>query len=158
VSGSTVNSGRNTATAASSASTTGQSSQGPDFHPEAVTDKGLGEAASEITAMQSTELRQLDALFDACTVGQHPALRQGKCAAATKLYKSSFGKDRAIDRALAELDRVVRFQHMFRGNEVASTEYEDNVNRRLRGSTALALAATGQSAQVSLVQKGKARR
>jgi hypothetical protein len=140
------------------ASGTGQSSQqDPDFHPEAVVDKALGEAANEITTMQPSELRQLNSLFDACTVSQHPALRQGKCAAATNLYKSRFGKDRAIDRALAELARVVRFQHMFRTSGVRSTDYEDNINKRLRGSTALALAAAGQSVEVSLIEKRKVR-
>jgi hypothetical protein len=158
VGGLNANSGRNTGRVNPLASATRQSSKrDPDFHPEAVTDKALGEAASEITTMPPSELRQLNTLFDACTVNQHPMLRQGKCAAATKLYKSSFGRDRATDRALAELARVVRFQHMFRTGGARSSDYEDNINKRLRGSTALALAATGQSAKVSLIYKDRAR-
>lgn len=153
VGGSTVNSGRNTAPVNRSEPITARSStQGPDFHPEAVTDRALAEAVSEIRVMPASELRQLDALFDTCTVTEHPIIRDGKCAAATRQYKSNFGKDRAIDRALAELDRVVRFQQMFRTSGVRFTDHEDNINNRLRSSTALALTATGQSEPVSLKQ------
>jgi hypothetical protein len=157
VSGSTVNSGRNTGQANAAVSAAPPSSQASEFHPEAVVDRALAEAEKEITAMQASELRQLDALFDACTSKGHPIVRQGKCAAATRQYKSSFGKDRAVDRALAELERVVRFQHMFATTGSVSTDHEDKINNRLRGSTTVALAATGQSAQVSLKQKGVAR-
>jgi hypothetical protein len=70
-------------------------------------------------------------MFEVCTVNQHPVDRQGKCGAAAKRYKLAFAKDRAIDRAMAELERVVRFQKMFRTTGAITTEYEDNTNKRL---------------------------
>jgi hypothetical protein len=132
----------------------GTSAAAAEFHPEAVIDKSLDQASADITAMSPTELRRLVAMFDQCTFKQHPAERAGKCAAASKRYKSEFGKNRAIDRALAELDRIVRFQRMFRTADVTSTEYEDSINSRLRGAARVALASTDQTAQVSLKQQG----
>jgi hypothetical protein len=70
--------------------------------------------------------------------------------AASKRYKLAFGKDRAIDRAITELERVVRFQRMFRTNGAVTTEYEDNINKRLRGTAALALVSSLQSQPVRL--------
>jgi hypothetical protein len=132
----------------------GTSAAAAEFHPEAVIDKSLDQASAEITAMSPAELRRLVAMFDQCTFKQHPAERAGKCAAARKQYTSEFGKNRAVDRALAELDRVVRFQRMFRTANVTSTEYEDNINNRLRGAARLALNSTDQTAQVSLKPRG----
>jgi hypothetical protein len=37
---------------------------------------------------------------------------------------------------------------------VTSTEYEDNINNRLRGAARLALNSTDQTAQVSLKPRG----
>jgi hypothetical protein len=132
----------------------GTSAAAAEFHPEAVIDRSLDQASADITAMSPVELRRLVALFDQCTVKQHPVERAGQCAAASKRYKSEFGKNRAVDRAMTELERVVRFQHMFRAADVTSTEYEDNINNRLRGAARLALASTDQTAQVSLKQRG----
>jgi hypothetical protein len=132
----------------------GTSAAAAEFHPEAVIDRSLEQASADITAMPTTELRQLVTMFDQCTFKQHPADRAGKCAAASKRYKSAFGKNRAIDRALAELERIVRFQRMFRTSDATSTEYEDNINTRLRGAAKLALATTEQTAQVSLKRQG----
>jgi hypothetical protein len=68
--------------------------------------------------------------------------------------RASFGKNRAVDRALVELERIVRFQRMFRTVDATSTEYEDNINSRLRGAARLALGSTDQTAQVSLKRRG----
>jgi hypothetical protein len=43
---------------------------------------------------------------------------------------------------------------MFRTAAATSTEYEDNINSRLRGTARLALASTDQTAQVSLKRQG----
>jgi hypothetical protein len=132
----------------------GTSAAAAEFHPEAVIDRSLEQASADITAMSAAELRQLVTMFDQCTIKQHPTDRAGKCAAASKRYKSEFGKNRAVDRALAELERIVRFQRMFRTAAGTSTEYEDNINSRLRGAAKLALASTDQTAQVSLKRQG----
>jgi hypothetical protein len=64
--------------------------------------------------------------------------RVGKCGAVNRVHRSKFVKGRQIDRSMTELERVVRFQNMFR--RVSDTEYEDHINNRLRSSTRLALA------------------
>jgi hypothetical protein len=111
-----------------------------DFNPGAVTDRGLDAAANDLAAMASNELRSLVQLFDACTANSHPLERVGKCRAVSLSYRSKFGRGRAIDQSLAELDRVVRFQHMFRTTGIANTEYEDRINDRLRKAVTLSLA------------------
>jgi len=122
---------------------------GAQFNPGAVIDTSLDRASLDITEMSASELRALVSMFDRCTFNQHPWDREGACGAASKRYKQTFGKDRAIDRAITELERIVRFQKMFRGTG-ASTEYEDRINKRLRGAAALALAFHQQGTRVGL--------
>jgi hypothetical protein len=121
-----------------------------DFNPGAVTDQALATAAQDITAMSAPEVREFVGMLDLCTVNGHRADRQGKCKTASEHYRRKYGKDRAVDRAIAELERVVRFQKMFRATGAVTTEYEDNINKRLRGQAALALTTSMQSEQVKL--------
>jgi hypothetical protein len=129
----------------------GPSASHPSFNPEAVTDRGLEVAGNDIAAMSIDELRALMALLDACTVNNHPAERKGKCGAENRLYQAKYAKERErqIDRTLAELERVVRFQNMFRQPGPRSTEFEDRINARLRvaARTSLAEANTESAGQ-----------
>ena len=111
-----------------------------NFNPEAVTDSALDAAMKDLAAMTASELRSLVQVFDTCTANQHPLERIGKCGAVSRSYKSKYGRGRQIDRSIAELERVVRFQNMFRTTGVRSTEFEDHINNRLRKSARLALA------------------
>jgi len=120
--------------------TKGDSQADNNFHPEAVTDDALDAATVDIAAMATNELRSLLQVFKVCTGNEHPLERVGKCGAASRLYKSKYGKERQIDRSIAELERVVRFQNMFRTSRAPSTEYEDHINNRLRTSARFALA------------------
>jgi hypothetical protein len=111
-----------------------------NFHPEAVTDGALDTATTDIAALTIGELRSLLQVFDACTANEHPLERVGKCGAVSRLYRSRYSAGRQIDRSISELERVVRFQNMFRTSRAPSTEYEDRINNRLRTSARLALA------------------
>jgi hypothetical protein len=113
----------------------------PAFNPEAVTDRALDVARADIAAMSVDELRVLVNLLNSCTVNNHPAERTGACGAANKHYKARYAKERQIDRTLAELDRVVRFQTMFKPVGRANTDYEDRINSRLRAAAKTSLAA-----------------
>ena len=111
-----------------------------NFHPEAVTTDALNAAAADIAAMTTSEVRSLVQVFKACTANEHPLDRSGKCGSVSRLHKAKYLKTRQIDRSLVELERVVRFQTMFR-TSVPTTEYEDNINNRLRAAARLALTA-----------------
>lgn len=91
--------------------------------------------------MSVDELRALVALLDMCTKNDHPAERTGGCGAANRRYKVNYTKGRQIDRTLAELDRVVRFQNMFKQAGPRHTEYENRINSRLRLAAKTSLAA-----------------
>lgn len=121
-----------------------------EFNPGAVTDRGLDAAVNDIAAMRSHELRSLTRVLDVCTANEHPKERVGKCGAVRRSYKSEFDQGRPIDLSLAELDRVVRFQHMFRTSGVPNTEYEDRINDRLRKSARLALATNELREQLAV--------
>ena len=111
-----------------------------DFHPEAVIDSALDSAAGDIAAMTTSELRSLLLVFKTCTANEHPLERVGKCGAVSRVHRAKYVKERQIDRSLTELERVARFQNMFRTSPIPSTEYEDRINNRLRSSARLALA------------------
>ena len=115
-----------------------ENTQAANFHPEAVTEDALDAAAKDIAAMAINELRSLTQVFKTCTASEHPLDRIGRCGAVNRAHQSKFAKARQIDRTLVELERVVRFQSMFR-TSVPTTEYEDRINNRLRTSTRLAL-------------------
>lgn len=110
-----------------------------NFHPEAVTSDALDAAAADIAGMTMTELRSLVQMFKACTTNDHPLDRVGKCGAVARAHRARYQKARQVDRSLGELERVVRFQNMFR-TSVPTTEYEDRINNRLRVAARLALA------------------
>jgi len=122
----------------SSLPTSENSQSSINFHPEAVTTDALNSAAADIAAMTTSEVRSLVQVFKACTANEHPLDRSGKCGSVSRLHNSKHLKARQVDRSLVELERVVRFQSMFR-TSVPTTEYEDNINNRLRAAARVAL-------------------
>ena len=121
--------------------TTDNTQASNNFHPEAVTSGALDSAAADIAAMTANELRSLVQVLNACTANDHPLDRVGKCGAVSRVYRSKYLKARQVDRSLAELERVVRFQNMFR-TSVPTTDYEDRINNRLRAAASAALTTT----------------
>jgi hypothetical protein len=91
--------------------------------------------------MSIEELRDLVKLLDTCTANNHPTERTGHCGAANRRYKARYAKGRKIDQTLAEFDRVVRFQRMFKPTGPRITEFEDRINSRLRSAARTSLAA-----------------
>lgn len=112
----------------------------PNFNPEAVTTHGLDRAAQDIRAMPADELRDLVSALNACTLNGHPIPRTGACAKANAQYQVRYARGRQIDRTLREFDRVVRFQNMFAQSGPRDTEYEDNINEKLRSAAKVSLA------------------
>jgi hypothetical protein len=120
----------------------GTSAKQPNFNPEAVTDSGLDLAGKDIAAMTFNELRALVTLLETCTVREHPVERTGECGNANRRYKTTHANERGIDRTLIELERVVRYQSMFKQTGPRDTQHEDNINQRLRASAKASLAAS----------------
>jgi hypothetical protein len=119
----------------------GKSANQPNFNPDAVTDSGLDLAKKDISAMTFEELGDLVTLLEKCTVRGHPVERMGNCGAINRSYKATHANERGIDRTLTELDRVVRYQSMFK-HEPRDRQFEDNINDRLRASAKESLAAS----------------
>lgn len=126
-------------TAGRAAADSSVTSSAQNFNPEAVTDKGLDSAKTDILMMSASELRDLVALLEACSAGRHPVTRTGSCGAANRKYRSRYANDRSVDRTLTELDRTVRFQTMFKASQ-PDTRYEDSINDRLRNAAKSSLA------------------
>ncbi len=120
------------------------------FNPDAVTDRSLAKASEDIKEMPLFELSDFLRMAEACTVQGHPIDAKGKCAAARERYLLTFGKNRAVDQAIVELQRVVRFQKMFQTNGVATTEYADDINQRLRDAATNATVSSLHTEQVRL--------
>lgn len=120
------------------------------FNPGAVIDTSLAQAFQDIRVMSVPEMGEFLGMFNLCTRSGHPMDRQGKCGAASKRYHLTYGKNRPIDQAITELERVVQFQSMFRTTGNGATEYADSINERLQATAAEAMVTSIISEQVTM--------
>ena len=77
-----------------------------EFNSDAVTDRSLAKAFEDVKEMGLSELGDFLRMIDACTAEGHPVNAKGKCAAARERNLLTFGKNRALDQAIVEVQRL----------------------------------------------------
>lgn len=111
--------------------------------PKLLSDSDVEKAQTEIAAMAEPELRSLLNYFAECNdrKSRSEIVKQA-CKSARVKYQTEFASGRAVDAAIAELEKYIELQNIFRSmGQTPKTDYVDGLEAKLRDSVGAALKA-----------------